>query len=314
MPPHQEEPQSPQGDAYNHFLNTTDDVTKRNEVQRLELQYRMMAPMVERWVREFDNDDTHDDSSQSQTTWLDLGCGPGHDTALLCRILRTKQKTNAKIIGMDINLELLQQAKDSYQALFGEDVVSFVEGSAIDIPLQDASVDRVFVKLVLQHLPAKDRTKVLSELYRILKPGGKAWIVDVDEFNHGACFYISPQPPDGFREAMELFHTENTKQGTNDRQVAGKLPPLLRQVGFSKIQMKTDSVVGGRDQDCSVAEVLGAFYNWKFNSLLTRFQEEPPHDNRMVEKVGQWFQNLQQLSCDMDSTVMYPLFLVAAEK
>lgn len=283
----------PKGDTYNNFLDNADDVTKHKEVQRLELQHRMMAGMVERWVR---------DAGVEGREWLDLGCGPGHDTALLCRL------GGKKVVGMDINPELLEQAKESYSEEF-QGVVSFQEGSASNIPLEDSSVDMVLVKLVLQHVVGEAREKVVSELFRVLKPGGKVLIVDVDDSNGS---FVAPEP-EGLRQALDLFmktlqENEGSEFGANDRRVAKKLTPTLRKVGFSKVQLRTDSVVGGADEEFSVEQVFDAFYQWRFSYLFHHGKEEAMDWVKMV------FSKLQRLKSDRNATVMYPLFLVQAEK
>jgi ubiquinone/menaquinone biosynthesis C-methylase UbiE len=73
--------------------------------------------------------------------------------------------------------------------------VTFGLAGAQDIPLQDASVDVVFMFKSLHHVPLDLMDQSLQEIHRVLKPGGLA--------------YISEPVFDGeFNEVLRLFHDE----------------------------------------------------------------------------------------------------------
>ena len=59
-------------------------------------------------------------------------------------------------------------------ALAGEAPEGAIVGDAMDLPLPDASVDGVFASNMLEHTP--DSKKVLTEIERVLKPGGWAYV------------------------------------------------------------------------------------------------------------------------------------------
>jgi SAM-dependent methyltransferase len=93
---------------------------------------------------------------------LELGCGLGKATALLV-------KSGANVCAFDISPRSVEVATRRLEAngLRADIVVAAGE----DIPYPDESFDRVFGAAILHHL---DVERGRRELYRILKPGGKA--------------------------------------------------------------------------------------------------------------------------------------------
>ena len=97
---------------------------------------------------------------------LVLGCGNG-------RLFFSLKEQNIKYIGLDNSAGLLDQAKES---LVKEDV-ELIEGSFLDIPLPDNSVDLIFAVASFHHLPSNEiRLQALREMQRVLKPNGKLYI------------------------------------------------------------------------------------------------------------------------------------------
>ena len=84
---------------------------------------------------------------------FDAGAGDGH--------WRERLPSNIKYISMDLGVG---DAEVDYAHLD-------ITGNLRKIPLADNSIDVIICIQVLEHLP--DPWKVIEELYRILKPGGK---------------------------------------------------------------------------------------------------------------------------------------------
>lgn len=93
-------------------------------------------------------------------TVLDLGCGTGE---MIKRILQ--QDKNKSLYGIDLSEKMLDVAKNK----LGKEV-TFVLGDSEDIPFSDSFFDVVYCNDSFHHYPAPD--KVLSEVYRVLKPHG----------------------------------------------------------------------------------------------------------------------------------------------
>jgi SAM-dependent methyltransferase len=103
---------------------------------------------------------------------LDLGCGAGFDTLLASKPVGP----NGRVIGIDMTPDMLAKARHN-ASLLGANNVEFVLGEVEALPLPDASVDLVISNGVFNLCP--DKPKVLSEVIRVLRPGGRLQMADI---------------------------------------------------------------------------------------------------------------------------------------
>ena len=102
---------------------------------------------------------------------LDLGCGTGEIAARLAEMF-----PGASIVGLDLEEPHLERAR-ARCAPFG-DRVRFQTGDALALPFADNRFDLVVCRHVLQAVP--DAARVVTEIHRVLKPGGRAHLLAED--------------------------------------------------------------------------------------------------------------------------------------
>ncbi|MDP2624971.1 MAG: class I SAM-dependent methyltransferase, partial [Candidatus Peregrinibacteria bacterium] len=101
---------------------------------------------------------------------LDVACGPG---TLLFKIYTLHP--SLKLTGLDIDPEILEIARKKSK---GQSGIQFIEASATQMPLKDKSFDVITSTLAFHHLTTQQKQDALSEICRLLKPGGTFWLFD----------------------------------------------------------------------------------------------------------------------------------------
>ena len=103
---------------------------------------------------------------------LDVGCGSG----TLAIAASKKVGPTGRVCGIDASPEMIARASNKARRARLE--VAFEEAPAQSLPFAEASFDATLSTIMLHHLPRKGREQTIGEMRRVLKPGGRALIVE----------------------------------------------------------------------------------------------------------------------------------------
>jgi arsenite methyltransferase len=155
---------------------------------------------------------------------LDLGSGGGIDVLLSAR----RVSPGGKAYGLDMTDEMLELASKN-QAEAGVANAEFLKGQIEDVPLPDEHVDVVISNCVINL--STDKPSVISEAYRVLKPGGRFAVSDV--------VFLGPKAelPDEVLETVGLW--TGCVVGALEKE---EYEALLTEAGFEDISVEVQNV------------------------------------------------------------------------
>ncbi len=145
---------------------------------------------------------------------LDLGCG----TATLTIMIK-QAHPDAEVVGIDGDPQVLDIGRVK-AAKVGVDII-LDHGMAFQLPYPEHSFDRVLSSLVFHHLTTENKHRTLSEIVRVLKPGGELHVVDFGKPHNAYARLIAPI----------IWRLEQAADN-----VKGRLPEMCRQVGLDRAE------------------------------------------------------------------------------
>jgi SAM-dependent methyltransferase len=123
---------------------------------------------------------------------LDVGCGPG----FYARELLDEVGETGSIMAVDASPDMLALAR---RRGAGHDNVTFREGNAAALPVDDGDFDAALCVQVMEYVP--DPAGALAEIHRALRPGGRALVWDID----WATVWWHSADPDRMRRVLRAW-------------------------------------------------------------------------------------------------------------
>lgn len=135
---------------------------------------------------------------------LDVGCGVGGSTR------RLAYETGCCVTGIDLSEEYIDAAERLTHLLNMQEQVKFHAASALELPFDDNTFDGAWS--IQMNMNVENKLGWLKEVYRVLKPGGRAVLYEVCGNINTPVYFPVPWaqdgsmsflvPPESFRDVM----------------------------------------------------------------------------------------------------------------
>ncbi len=207
---------------------------------------------------------TRADTSRNRRV-LEIGCGTAN------YLLEVAAQTGAACTGIDASQAMLAGAVSNAELLANRrscsPQISFVHGSAEDLPLPDGAFDLAFSVDVIHHIEARDDAS--REMFRVLRPGGTAMVVTESEDDLRQRTPHVTYFPDILSVELGRYPSLATIMG----ELAASGFELDEPVSISR-RIEVDSITAFRDKAYSSLHLI---QDDAFSSGLARMDEDLRH-------------------------------------
>jgi ubiquinone/menaquinone biosynthesis C-methylase UbiE len=250
--------------------------TDPREVARLEKQARFLGPAI---LKGF--------VAKPGERVLDLATGVG---AMATELL--ERFPGIRLVGVDLRASQLATARVRQPG------ARYAQADASAMPFADGTFDRVHCSWLLEHV--SDPLPIVREVRRVLKPGGVAQFIEVDN----ASFATTPATP----AAHEVMAALNRAQiaGGGDPFVGQRLGPLFRAAGFGEVVVTPNEI---RDRSSDEARFQGMIDEWA--EIFEGLDEALP---ALQERIHEAVAELRALAKRPDGEIRYCSQIVRATK
>ena len=152
---------------------------------------------------------------------LDVGCGLGGPARMLA------DEKNCMVTGLDLSQEFIDTAKALSKLVNLDSKTTFLKGDALDLPFENNSFDVVWTQHVQMNILKKK--KFYSEIFRVLKTGGKFLYYDIFKSSDNDINYPMP-----WASREDLSHLINITE----------LEIIFNSLGFNSFSKKNQTNAG----------------------------------------------------------------------
>jgi arsenite methyltransferase len=196
-------------------------------------------------------------------TVIDLGSGAGNDAF----IARRFTGETGEVLGIDFTEAMIRRARSNAEKL-GLNNIEFRQGDIEDMPVTSNYANVIVSNCVLNLVPNK--YKVISEIFRVLKPGGHFSIADI---------VLEGELPAKWKEVAELY--AGCVSGAIQKQVYLE---IIEAAGFKNITLQKDKAIIIPDNILAnylSVEEIAEYKNGKTKiTSITVYAEKPAKDDR----------------------------------
>ena len=152
---------------------------------------------------------------------LDVGCGLGGPARMIA------DEKGCTVTGLDLSQEFINTAKALSKLVNLDSKTTFLKADALDLPFERNSFDIVWTQHVQMNI--SDKKKFYSEIFRVLKTGGKFLYYDIFKSSDNDINYPMP-----WASRQDLSHLINIAE----------LEKILNSIGFNSFSKKNQTDAG----------------------------------------------------------------------
>lgn len=158
---------------------------------------------------------------------IDIGSGPG----FLCESIAEEVGPEGTVLGIDISPDLVELCRDRNPHAH----LTYAEEDALTLSADSASFDVAVCTQVAEYIP--DTAGVLKEMFRVLRPGGRALVMATD----WDCVAWYSENPERMQRVMKAWEGHCAHPSLPRR-----LAPAMTRAGFSGTQLHVHPLVNLR--------------------------------------------------------------------
>lgn len=198
------------------------------------------------------------------------------------------QYSNSQVLGLDLKPPGLQAGSPSNLRYNQTDITE-------SWPMNDNSIDFIFQRNMYLHIKQDQWSKLLEEMFRVLKPGGYVELLEVEVCHHN---------PGPVQQAFQTFFKDQCKELQLDLNFAETMMSALQELGFIEIEKRVlDIPIGewpteGELKQCGFInkEIQKASLKLKKNVYVPKWGISPADYDLAVNEVLDEFDEHQSFS------------------